>query len=278
LKNFVEVLPVPKGSPVRRLSDDGEWSIVESPEKLHVLYLASTVDKVSAEAGLMTERILAASRKRADGSPALRMMFTARAAGTDATILFDSGASYDCVSTTFAKLTGISVGSSLQKVRLGTDQEVAPNGEATIYVRTGSFHEPVKCLVMNLLFEVDMILGDEFMTKYDCILHYGRKCLMIQKGKRHITVKTPPMHRDPSEESDAVPNVLSASQLKRAVRQGERVFLASLKLLEPETAAPESASPSVQPDHSTSEKPWVSNLIGKFLKCFRILFWMVCLL
>jgi hypothetical protein len=70
-----------------------------------------------------------------------------------------------------------------------------------------------------------MILGDEFMTKYDCILHYGRKCLMIRKGKRHIicthctlctvftvrTVKTPPMQRDPSEESDAVPNVLSAS-------------------------------------------------------------------
>jgi hypothetical protein len=61
LKNFVEVLTVPKGSPVRRLFDNGEWSVVKSPEKLHVLYLASTVDKVSAEAGLMTERILAAS-------------------------------------------------------------------------------------------------------------------------------------------------------------------------------------------------------------------------
>jgi hypothetical protein len=81
---------------------------------------------------------------------------------------------------------------------------------------------------MNLLFEIDMILGDEFMTTYTCTLHYGRKCLMIQKGKRHITVKTPPMHRDPPKESDAVPNVLSASQLKRAVRRRERMFLASL--------------------------------------------------
>jgi hypothetical protein len=113
---------------------------------------------------------------------------------------------------------------------------------------------------MNLLFQVDMILGDEFMTKYDCILHYGHKCIMIQKGKRHIIVKTPSMHRDPPEESDAVPNVLSASQLKRAVRREERVFLASLKLLEPETSAPESASPSVQADHPASQKPWVSKL------------------
>jgi hypothetical protein len=32
LKNFVEVLTVPKGSPIRRLSDDGEWSVVKSPK------------------------------------------------------------------------------------------------------------------------------------------------------------------------------------------------------------------------------------------------------
>jgi hypothetical protein len=270
LKNFVEVLALPKGSLVRRLSDDGEWSVVKSPEKLRVLYLATTIDKVSAEAGLMTGRILAASRKGADGSPSLRMMFAARAAGTtDANILFDSGASHNYVSTTFAKLTGISVSPSLQKVRLGSDQEVAPDGEATVYVCIGAFHKPVKCLVMNLLFEVDMILGDEFMSKYDCILHYGSKCLMIQKGKRHITVKTPPMHREAPDESETVVNVLSASQLKRAVRRGERVFLATVKLLEPDTAAPGSASPSVQPDHPASEKPWVSNLIGEFFGVFQ---------
>jgi hypothetical protein len=56
LKNFDKVLALPKGSPVRRLSDNGEWSVVKSPEKLRVLYLASIVDKVSAEAGL--KRIL----------------------------------------------------------------------------------------------------------------------------------------------------------------------------------------------------------------------------
>jgi hypothetical protein len=83
LKNFVEVLTLPKGSLVRQLSDDGAWSIVKSPEKLRVLYLASTVDKVSAEAGLMTGCILAASRRGLDASPSLRMMFAARAAGTN---------------------------------------------------------------------------------------------------------------------------------------------------------------------------------------------------
>jgi hypothetical protein len=89
-----------------------------------------------------------------------------------------------------------------------------------------------------------------------------------ERKKTHY-VKTPPMHRDPPEESDAVPNVLSASQLKRAVRRGEHVFLASLKLLEPDTAASEPASPFDQPDHPASEKPWVSNLIDELSKVFQ---------
>jgi hypothetical protein len=63
-----------------------------------------------------------------------------------------------------------------------------------------------------------MILGDEFMSKYNRVLHHGRKCLMIQKGRRDITVKTPFMHRGFPKEADIVPNVVSASQLKRAVR------------------------------------------------------------
>jgi hypothetical protein len=36
LKKFVEVLNLPKGALVRQLSDDVEWSIVRSPQKLHV--------------------------------------------------------------------------------------------------------------------------------------------------------------------------------------------------------------------------------------------------
>jgi hypothetical protein len=39
--------------------------------------------------------------------------------------------------------------------------------------------------------------------------------------------------------------------------------------LEPETAAPESTSPSVRPGHPASEKPWVSNLIGEFFEVFQ---------
>jgi hypothetical protein len=41
---------------------------------------------------------------------------------------------------------------------------------------------------MDMLYEVDLILGEAFMLKYDCILHYGKGCIMIRKGKRHMIV------------------------------------------------------------------------------------------
>jgi hypothetical protein len=37
----------------------------------------------------------------------------------------------------------------------------------------------------------------------------------------------------------------------------------------PETTAPGSAYPSVQPDHPASEKPWVSNSIDEFSEVFQ---------
>jgi hypothetical protein len=68
--------------------------------------------------------------------------------------------------------------------------------EATVYVLLGAFHKPMKCYVMDILYEVDLILGEEFLDKYDCILHYGKGCLIIQKGKRHLTVNSPALPRN----------------------------------------------------------------------------------
>ena len=64
LKDFRVVLTVPKGGLVRQLQEDGTWSVLRSPEKLRVLYLAPVADRLSAEAGLLTGKVLAASRNK----------------------------------------------------------------------------------------------------------------------------------------------------------------------------------------------------------------------
>ena len=123
------------------------------------------------------------------------MMFAGRAAAAKANILFDTNASVNFVSKTFAKQTGITVRPVDYSVRLADDQTMEVGGEATVYVQLGAFHKPVKCYVMDMLYEVDLILGEEFMTKYACILHYGKGCIMIKKGKRHMTINSPALPR-----------------------------------------------------------------------------------
>jgi hypothetical protein len=169
---------------------------------------------------MLTCKVLASSA--AKGSPdakkkkVLRMMFFGRAAAAKANILFDTGASNNFVSKTFAKQTGITVRLVKYSVCLADDKTTKVASEATLYVQLRMFHKPVKCYVMDMLYEIDLILGEEFLDKYNCILHYGKGGIMIWKGKRHLTVNNPALPRIqiPVDEEKSK-SVLSASQVKR---------------------------------------------------------------
>jgi hypothetical protein len=128
--------------------------------------------------------------------------------------LFDTGASANFVSKFFAKQTGITVRPVDYAVCLADDKTMNVAGEATVYVQLGAFHKPVKCYVMDMLYEVDLILDEAFMLKYDCILRYGKGCIMIRKGKRHMTVNSPALPQvQPPVEKEKYDSVLFASQL-----------------------------------------------------------------
>jgi hypothetical protein len=87
----------------------GSLRIVQSPERLQVLYRLSAADRVSAEAGLLTCKVLAASSSKDGKSKFLRMMFASQAAAAKANILFDTGAFANFVSKAFAKQMGITI-------------------------------------------------------------------------------------------------------------------------------------------------------------------------
>jgi hypothetical protein len=295
LKDFRCVLTVPKGGLVRQQQKDGSWIVVQSPERLRVLYRPSAVHRTSAKAGMLTCKVLASSA--AKGSPdakkkkVLRMMFSGRAAAAKANILFDTGASHNFVSKTFAKQTGITVRPVEYSVRLADDKTTEVAGEATVYVQLGAFHKPVKCYVMDMLYEVDLILGEEFLDKYDCILHYGKGCIMIRKGKRHLTVNSPALPRNQLlVDEEKFKSDLSASQVKRLARKGARVFLAVTRPVESDpippvvgsvaAMSPDVPTSSVQPNQAAG--PLAVRCLGclscclSFLKCFRILCRLVC--
>jgi hypothetical protein len=168
---------------------------VRSSERLRVLYRPIAVDCVSAETGLLTSKVISCAVAKespdAQKKKRTRMMFSGRAAATKANILFDTGASVNFVSKTFAKQTGITVRPAEYSVRLADDKTIEVAGGATVYVQLGAFHKQVKCYVMDMLYKVNLILEEEFLDKYDCILHYGKGCIVIRKGKRHMTINSP---------------------------------------------------------------------------------------
>jgi hypothetical protein len=235
-------------------------------------------------------KLLASSA--AKGSPdasknkkVLRMMFSGRTAATKANILFDTGATNNFVSKSFAKQRGITVRLVEYFVRLADDQTTEVAGEATVYVQLGAFHKQVKCYVMDMLYEVDLILlGEEFLDKYDCILHYGKGCIMIRKGRRHMLVNSSalPQSQLPVDVKKSK-SALSASQVKRLPRKEARVFLAVIGPVESDpippvvvsVAAMSSDKPTsyVQPDQPAGppggEVPWVSELLSEFAEVFQ---------
>ena len=146
---------------------------VRTPERLQVLYRPYVVDRVSAEQGLATGKVIAsaaASGKLGENQTRYsRMMFAGRAAGPKANILFDTGASNNFVSKAFAKQTGISVRPVDFLVRLADNQPIKVAVEATVYVQMGTFHKPVTCYVMDMMYEVEVNLGEAFMNRYNVI-------------------------------------------------------------------------------------------------------------
>jgi hypothetical protein len=275
---------VPKGGLVCQQQKDGSKVVVQSPERLRVLYRPSAVDRVSAEAGMLTCKVPASSAAKespdAKKKKVLRMIFSGRVAAAKANILFDTGASNNFVSKTFVQQTGIMVRPVEYSVRLADDKTTEVAGEATVYVQLGAFHKPAKCYVMDMLYKVDLILGKEFLNKYDCILHYGKGCIMIRKGKRHLTVNSSALPRNQLVDEEKSESVLSASQVKRLARKGARVFLAVIRPVESDPVppvvafvaalSPDVPTSSVQPDQPaglpSDEVPWVSELLSGFLK------------
>jgi hypothetical protein len=230
VKGWREILLLHRGVVIRRLYSDGTWQSELTKETLRVLYLPPECNESVAvlDGAIVQHSVLSASKS--DSDPTLRMMFAGRAAGTNANILFDSGASDNFVSISFAHQTGISVIPAQRKVRLGSDDVVTPEGEANVYLKVGTYQQSVRCVVMPLLHEVDVILGQKFMSAHKCILDFERSVVLMKKGTRRVTVARAPVHGRVNPDSSANPlAVLSASQLRRAYKKGHRVYLAVIK-------------------------------------------------
>ena len=102
LKGWREILLLPRGSVIRKQSAYGAWQDTVTKEGLRVLYLPPVTDESAAILdGAIHHAVLSAAQVNSNSG--LRMMFAGRAAGTNASILFDSGASENFIQVREAK-------------------------------------------------------------------------------------------------------------------------------------------------------------------------------
>jgi hypothetical protein len=280
VKGWRELLNLPRGVIICRQYSDGSWQNELTKDTYRALYLPpESNESVALLNGAFVEHsVLSASNS--DSNHSMRMMFAGRAAGTNASILFDSGASDNFVSSALARQTGISVFPAQRKVRLGSDDVVTPEGEANVYLKMETFQQSVRRVVMPLLHEVDVILGQNFMSAHKCILGFERSVVLMKKGGRRVTVVRAPIHRWASPESSSKPlSTLSAMQLKRAYKKGERVYLAVFKPIDnpadnsvnnnsgvPRSAFNYMATNITDP---SGKERWVDGLVEEFSDVFQ---------
>jgi hypothetical protein len=285
VKGWREILLLPRGVVIRRLYSDGSWQSELTKETLRVLYLPPECNESVAvlDGAIVQHSVLSASKTESD--PTLRMMFAGRAAGTNASILFDSGASDNFVSSSFARQTGISVTSVQRKVRLSSDDIVTSEGEANVYLKMETYQQSVGCVVMPLLHEVDVILDQKFMSAHKCILDFERSMVLMKRGRQRVTVARAPVHGrvNPDSSTNSLA-VLSALQLRRAYKKGHRVYLAVIKptddpvdnpadntVKDNSAGLPHSASNYLATDITdpSGKERWVSGLVEEFLSVFQ---------
>jgi hypothetical protein len=111
----------------------------------------------------------------------------------------------------------------------------------------------LKCYVMDMLYEVDLLLRKIFLISMIASSIMARVA-MIRRGKRHLTVNglALPRNQLPVDEEKSE-SLLSASQVKRLARKGTRVFLTVIRLVKFDSVPPVVASiAALSPDVPTS--------------------------
>jgi hypothetical protein len=162
------------------------------------------------------------------------MQFIGKAAGTEVDFLFDSGASTNHVSSAFAKMHGLTVKPTETNVRLGTGTSVSAQGECAMHIKLGDYQDRVECYVLDMVTDFQMILGDTWLNMVKATFDYDNKKCIIRKNNKRFTLSSSTrsmLRHKLSSRGKKEPPMLSAMQVKRALKRGDQVMMVQLSEL-----------------------------------------------
>ena len=184
---------------------------------------------------VMTEELAAAMP-----NGRVTMHFLGKAAGREVDFLFDSGASANFVSQSFANIHGLVVESTQANVRLGTGDTVQPKGECSLHIRLGDYHERIKCFVIDMLSDYQVIMGDEWLQKTKATFDFGTAKCAIHKYRKKFTLRSASRSQKYLRPPPVRKNVksLSLMQMKRALRKKNHVLMIQVSELDFDLSKP----------------------------------------
>jgi hypothetical protein len=169
------------------------------------------------------------------------MQFVGKAAATEVDFLFDSGASANYVSKTFAKMHGLVVKPDPINVQLGTGTDALAQGKCSVHIKMGDYQDKVECLVIDMVTDFQVILGDTWLNVVNAVFDYANKKCIIRKNNKRFTLlsstRSVPRQKLTSRVIKAPP-MLFAMQIKRALRRGDQVLMVQLSELKLDSQIP----------------------------------------
>jgi hypothetical protein len=273
-KGWTTVHTIPRGAKITHVKSDRTHVLGTAKRTLKVLYCPplpkpilekrQSVDALDSLGPHMNEPFIDGAALGAAGSakPAYKMLFGCKAAGVDANILFDSGATENFVSASFAETHKIAFQEASGVVLLGDNSLAAPLGNAKVHLALGAFHSSIQCTVLKSLIPgIDLIIGEAFMIRHKVVLDYEKTRCTLKKGSRRITAASKPPKRDiPPSDPTTKPKLLSALQVKRQIRKGAPVGLGLLTQVQ---EVDSSSKPELKP-----QEPWVRQLLDEYNDVF----------
>ena len=156
-------------------------------------------------------------------APVVTMQFAGLVAGAKAKVLLDTGAQGGhYLSEAFCTLHKIAVTPSTDTVKVGDGRDANVIGTAIVKVKIQGYHASLKCVVFDVVQPFDLVLGDGWLAQHAAVMSYQDRTCSIKHHAKHIVLK---QQARPPVVLDGSTRLLTALQLKRAVRKGCETFL-----------------------------------------------------
>jgi hypothetical protein len=158
---------------------------------------------------------------------------TATVDGSMQSTMLDSGAEENFLSHEFAVRNHIGIKPCKLTVNMADgSSQMKVTGTADVHVSIGQYGGKVRCIVVDLPSDFDLILGEPWLKKHKAELRYATSTVVLRKGKRKIKLSAVPKEKPPRKSLPLLARFLSAIQVKRALKNRERVFLVHLTKIE----------------------------------------------